>query len=314
MVCVDQLPFVHQSTTTGAAASLDGYACSPSTDESGPEVVYRVTVQERGFLAATLSGLPSGVDIDVHLLGSLDPDDCIDRGNWEGASWVEPGTYWVVADSWVGAGGAASDGAYTLQFNEVVPAALAGEGLDAEVLGRGLWAFDQAWKDGDATRLRLGVGDFDLPSDERRFWLVDLASSDLLFHEFVAHGAGSSDERDPAIVVEMSNIDGSHMSSVGVMRASEPFEGSHGLSLRLDGLEPGFNDAVRDRAIIIHEADYATEDWVDEYGYLGRSWGCPVVDPAVSADVIDGIQDGGLFVSSFSDPDWLAESRYLDGI
>jgi hypothetical protein len=311
IVCVDALPFVHQATTSGGSSSFDAYSCAPDTDESGPEVVYRVTITEAGFLSATLSGLGDGVDVDVHVLGSLDADDCIDRGHWEGASWVEPGTWWVVADSWVDDQGTAYDGAYTLQFNEVLPEDLAGDGLESEVLDRGLWAFDKAWKDGDATRLRIAIGDFDRPSDEPRFWLVDLATSEPLYTEYVSHGEGSSDPRDPAVVAEMSNVEGSHMSSVGVMRASESFQGEHGLSLMLDGLEPGFNDQVRPRAIILHNASYATEEFVDDYGYLGQSWGCAVVDPDVSEGVIAALEDGGVYLSNFSNTDWLDESDYL---
>src|SRR6185503_9056815 len=102
---------------------------------------------------------------------------------------------------------------------------LAPDGLDPLVLGPALWAFDRAWDDTDATRLRLMVADFDLPSSEPRAWVLDLATGGLLYHELVSHGEGSSDPSDPAIVARMSNVDGTHMSSVGVMRASEPYDG-----------------------------------------------------------------------------------------
>jgi len=302
---VDTLPFVHAGDTTGGASTFDSYACAPDLDESGPEVVYRVTVSERGFLAATLSGVSGGTDVDVHVLGSLDADDCIDRGNWEGASWVETGTHYVVADTWVASDGTPLPGSYTLSFQLTAG--------DDDVTRRALWAFDGAWKAGEATRLTLAVADFDRASDERRFRLLDLATGATMFEDFVSHGEGSSDADDPAIVSAMSNIEGSHMSSVGVMRASETYDGAHGLSMRLDGLEPGFNDEARARAIVVHNADYATEDFVDDYGYLGQSWGCAVIDPAISADVIDALTDGGILVSSFSDPDWLTDSTFLAG-
>lgn len=311
VICVDQLPFDHAATTTGGSQDYDAYACAPTTNEAGPEVVYRVRVEARGFLALTLSGVPAGVDVDVHLLGSPDADDCIDRGHWEGASWVEPGEYWVVVDSWVDGSGDVKEGDYTLSFRLITPDGYVAEGLDDLVLGRALWAFDKAWKDGDATRLRLAVADFDLTSDQRRFWLLDLATADLLFHDVVTHGEGSSDPDDASRVVAMSNINDSHMSSVGVMIAAEPYWGSNGYSMRLDGLEPGFNDLVRARAIVVHAGTYATQAFVALWGVLGQSWGCAVVDPAIHEEVIEALQDGGVYVSSFSDPDWLAQSAYV---
>src|SRR6476646_5697570 len=54
VICVDALPFVDTNTTTGAASTLDGYSCAPDADESGPEMVYRVTLAEDGLLAASL--------------------------------------------------------------------------------------------------------------------------------------------------------------------------------------------------------------------------------------------------------------------
>jgi hypothetical protein len=95
------------------------------------------------------------------------------------------------------------------------------------------------------------------------------------------------------------------------MRAAETYYGAHGYSMRLDGLEPGFNDAVRPRAIVVHGADYATESFVNTYGYLGQSWGCPAVATAVTADLIDAMTGGGLFMSFFDDPAWLGGSSYL---
>jgi hypothetical protein len=110
VVCVDSFPFVHTASTVGGTDLFDSYACSPSTNESGPERLYEIEVSEPGFLAITLWGLPAGVDIDVHLLGSADANDCLDRGHWDAARFVEAGTYVVVADSWTNSAGTAQSG------------------------------------------------------------------------------------------------------------------------------------------------------------------------------------------------------------
>ncbi|MCB9673630.1 MAG: murein L,D-transpeptidase catalytic domain family protein [Alphaproteobacteria bacterium] len=311
MVCVDSFPFVESNNTTAGVDQFDSYGCSPGTNESGREIVYQVDIAEPGFLAVTLWGMGSGVDIDVHLLGSLSSGDCIDRGHWDTAGFVEPGTYYVVADSWTDTGGVPHEGAYSVRFNLTTLDAYASEGLQPFVMDHALTAFDEAWRGGETSKLVFTVADFTMPSYERRLWTFDLATGDLLFDEYVSHGSGSGDPSNAAMVAAMSNIDGSHMSSVGLMRTAETYYGSKGYSLRLDGLEPGYNDAVRPRAIVFHGADYATQSFVNTNGYLGRSWGCPAVDPAVTTSLIDTIKDGTLYMSFFDDNGWLGTSSYL---
>ncbi|MEZ4323369.1 MAG: murein L,D-transpeptidase catalytic domain family protein [Myxococcota bacterium] len=311
MVCVDSFPYVESNTTTGGQAQLNGYSCAPSTNEAGSEVVYRVEVDEPGFLAVTLWGMPGGVDIDAHLLGSLDSGDCIDRGHWDSGALLQPGTYYVIADSWTDTAGMAHSGAYSIRLHLTTLTALQGDGLQPDVMEYALTAFDQAWRAGETSKLLYTVADFTMPSYQRRLWTFDLANGDLLFNEFVAHGSGSGDPNNAAMVASMSNVDGSHKSSVGLMRTAETYNGSNGYSMRMDGLEPGYNNAVRSRAIVFHGADYATQSFVNANGYLGRSWGCPAVDTAITAQLIDTIKDGSLYLSFFDDSSWLATSSYL---
>jgi hypothetical protein len=110
VTCVDSFPFTDErDTSTEGTAAIDSYACSPTTDEGGPEILYRVTVPADGFLSvAVYDG--DGVDIDVHVLADLDPSapdgsSCIDRGDLSARADVEAGTAWIVADTWVGQSG-----------------------------------------------------------------------------------------------------------------------------------------------------------------------------------------------------------------
>jgi len=311
--CIDTVPFVVTDTTTGAASTFDAYSCSPSTDESGPEQVYEVILDEAGYLATEVYGLPDGVDVDVHVLASLDADDCVDRGHWTAGALLMPGTYYVVVDSWVDGSGDVKDGEYTLGVNVTHRDAFEGWGLDADVLERGLFAFDEAWFDGETDTFVYGLIDFSMPSDLRRFFVMDLLTGDMLFDEYVSHGEGSSDPNDIRMASDFSNIHESHQSSLGMMRAAETYYGSWGYSLRLDGLDPVYNDQVRSRAIVIHPADYTTESFVNTYGYTGRSWGCPAVDPAISADLIDTIADGALVLSYGETNDFLTDGKYMPG-
>jgi hypothetical protein len=99
---------------------------------------------------------------------------------------------------------------------------------------------------------------------------------------------------------------------VGLLRTAEIYHGSHGESMRLDGLEDGFNDNARERAIVMHSASYATDAFRARHGKMGRSQGCPALDPDVSGDIIQTIHGGTLIFGYYPDPQWLARSQYLD--
>ncbi len=154
----------------------------------------------------------------------------------------------------------------------------------------------------------LTVIDYSRPSTEPRLFVIDLASNRVAFSELVAHGRGSGEN----VAERFSNLDGSHMSSLGVFLAGGTYDGQHGLSLRLDGLEPGFNDRARERAIVMHAAGYVSTAMIASQGRLGRSWGCPAVRPAIAKKLIDAIKDGSLVVAYYPDADWLARSAFLE--
>ena len=310
VICVDSFPYVNDNDTTGGNATLDGYSCAPTTNESGPERVYRVDVAEGGLLVASLDNLGVDVDVDVHILEQLDPGTCLDRGHWDAAALVPAGRYWVIVNSWVD-GSVSQEGAYELTLGLTTPSSHLSVGLDPNVLDAGLQGFAVGWEQGDTIELEYGIIDYTMPSIEPRLFVLDLRLGDVLYAELVSHGEGSQDPNDLTLTGNMSNLSGSHASSVGMVVTAETYNGSNGYSLRLDGLEVGFNDNDRPRAIVVHAADYATQSFINQYGYLGRSWGCPAVDPAVNTQLIDTIKEGRLLLKYFDDQDWLSSSVYV---
>ncbi|MDF1563886.1 MAG: hypothetical protein P1V51_12630 [Deltaproteobacteria bacterium] len=120
VICVDTLPF-HDENDTGlsTARDLDGYGCAPGTDESGPERIYRVRLPTAGFFSAAVHD-GAGVDVDLHLLASLDAADCLDRGDLSVAADLEAGFVYVVADTYV-SGGVEHAGPYGLDLGLLVP-------------------------------------------------------------------------------------------------------------------------------------------------------------------------------------------------
>jgi hypothetical protein len=114
----------------------------------------------------------------------------------------------------------------------------------------------------------LTIIDYSMPSDEKGMWVMDLASGQLKFNVHVSHGSNSGGKNS----TDFSNKDGSHKSNIGVLTTAETYQGKHGYSLKLDGLEEGYNDNARSRYIVMHSADYASEDRAKQTGQLGRSW------------------------------------------
>ncbi len=180
--------------------------------------------------------------------------------------------------------------------------------LNRDVLEKAFAASSCAIRNGVTSPERLAVIDFSLPSSEKRLWVFDLSRGDLVLKDLVAHGRNSGD----ASASSFSNREGSHQSSVGLFLASETYYGKHGYSLRMDGLEPGFNDHARQRAIVIHGADYVADSWIEKYGRIGRSQGCPAVRQEVIQEVVDNLKGGQLVFKYYPDERWLQSSAYLN--
>ncbi|MGL4316257.1 MAG: murein L,D-transpeptidase catalytic domain family protein [Pseudomonas sp.] len=154
----------------------------------------------------------------------------------------------------------------------------------------------------------LTLIDYSRPSREKRLWVFDLAARKLLFKEWVAHGKNSGAD----VPTTFSNRPNSYQSSLGLFHTGQTYSGKHGRSLRLLGLEPGFNDNSEARAIVMHAAAYADPGVVAGLGRLGRSQGCPAVRPAIAGALIETLQRGSYLFAYYPQPQWLEQSRYLN--
>jgi hypothetical protein len=181
-----------------------------------------------------------------------------------------------------------------------------------EVLDLALRAYECGHETGAIDGPLLTLIDYSLPSTTRRLWVIDVPRRRVLFHELVAHGENSGGN----FATAFSNREGSRQSSLGLFRTEGTYVGGHGVSLRLEGLEPGVNDRAMQRKIVMHGADYVDNDVVQALGRLGRSWGCPALPQPVSRRVIERIKGGSAVFAYYPDRRWLEQSRFLrcDGV
>jgi hypothetical protein len=133
----------------------------------------------------------------------------------------------------------------------------------------------------------LTLVDFSLSSNAKRLWVIDLKNNEVLFQSLVAHGRNTGEE----FATRFSNSAQSFQSSLGFYATGEIYKGKHGLSLKLDGLEKGVNDHARQRAVVVHGADYVSDSFIKGNKRLGRSQGCPAVPVELANEIISMIKD-----------------------
>ncbi len=155
----------------------------------------------------------------------------------------------------------------------------------------------------------LIIVDYSKPSSEKRMTVVDLKSGRARMNSLVAHGVNSG----LLYATDFSDRVGSEKSSLGLFRVAEPYYGKHGRSLRLDGLDPGFNINARRRAIVVHAADYVSKETMrenrDEYGRLGRSAGCFSLSDKDMAKLDRKLKGGPAYIFAYA-PTMTAELGY----
>lgn len=149
--------------------------------------------------------------------------------------------------------------------------------------------------------------DFRAPSTERRLWVIDLDSSEVLFNTYVAHGKNTGIK----FARKFSNRPKSNMSSLGFYCTGTTYYGKHGLSLYLNGLEKEFNLKARQRTIVLHGAHYVSKEFIRKYGRLGRSFGCPAVPMGKHKDIINAIKEGSCLFIYYPEPQYITKSYLI---
>lgn len=133
----------------------------------------------------------------------------------------------------------------------------------------------------------LTIVDFSFSSTKERMWVIDMNNKKVVLQTLVSHGMNSGKE----FAESFSNQNESFKSSLGFFITGETYNGKHGISLKLDGQEYGLNDKARERAVVVHGADYVSKKLASRQGYIGRSQGCPAVAPEVAPTLINTIKN-----------------------
>lgn len=154
----------------------------------------------------------------------------------------------------------------------------------------------------------LSIVDFSLSSKVPRLWVIDLASKKLYYNTLVAHGEGSGEE----FATKFSNTENSHQSSLGFYITDQTYTGKNGYSLKLVGMDAGYNNYAYERAIVIHGADYVSQEFINSNNRLGRSWGCPALSHEISPAVIDRIKGGSVLYIYYPDMVYLNTSKWIN--
>lgn len=201
------------------------------------------------------------------------------------------------------------DSIYNKHVSSIYESAhLSETGLAESVFEKAVTGYYNLKKSGQVSSEKsiITIADFDQSSTKKRLWIIDLDKKKLLLNTWVAHGQRSGEDR----ATRFSNSDESFQSSIGFYLTAEIYRGQHGKSLRLDGMDEGFNSNARRRSIVVHGADYVSQGTINALGRLGRSQGCPAVAPELADLVINTIEGRTVLFINVSDQYYT--SRYLD--
>jgi|SRR5579859_3485374 len=189
--------------------------------------------------------------------------------------------------------------------------------MDLQNSGLDPKAFEYAWR-GYHNLLKKGlihrrsvlsICDFSQSSRNKRMYVIDVQHKKLLYRTYVAHGQNSGDE----FATSFSNEPDSYKSSLGFYITQKTYLGRNGLSLRLDGVDSGYNDMAMKRMIVLHGSSYASQRYMEDYGNLGTSLGCPALPLNVSARIIRSVKEGSCLFIYHPTPQYLDNSTVLHG-
>ena len=181
--------------------------------------------------------------------------------------------------------------------------------LNPEVFNKAFLGFTNLKKAGKLPENSnlISIVDFSLSSTQKRLWVIDLEKKVVIFNSLVAHGKNTGEE----FAQKFSNTESSYQSSLGFYITESTYNGSNGYSLKLLGMDPGYNDAALQRAIVMHGADYVSDDFIKSQKRIGRSWGCPAVPRALAEPIINTIKGKNVFFIYYPDEQYLSTSQWL---
>lgn len=154
----------------------------------------------------------------------------------------------------------------------------------------------------------LSIADLSQSSNLKRLYIIDLKQRKVLFNTYVAHGSKSGEE----FASSFANKVHSHKSSLGFYVTGNSYQGQHGLAMRLKGVEKGINDFAEKRDIVMHSAAYVSESFIEKFGRLGRSQGCPAVSEALCTPIVNSIKEGTCFFIFYPDSNYFKKSKLLN--
>lgn len=181
---------------------------------------------------------------------------------------------------------------------------------DFEAFASAMNGYQQLMIQGKIKNQILSIIDFNLSANQERFWVLDMQNKKTLFHTLVAHGKNSGEE----FAKSFSNAEGSFQSSLGFYITGSIYEGKHGNSLKLLGIEKNINDAAFERGIVIHGADYVSKEFIQQYGRLGRSLGCPAVPANICSSLVSTIKNGSCLFIYKKDESYFKTSKLVSPI
>lgn len=179
--------------------------------------------------------------------------------------------------------------------------------LDKKILTLASHAYNHALETNKVKNPYLTVIDYHLPSSQKRMWIFDVDNDKLIYNTYVAHGKNSGS----LYAKHFSNRNQSKQSSLGTYITKSTYYGGKGLSLNLQGMEPGFNDNAYDRRVVIHGAWYVEPKFVQQSGRAGRSWGCPAIGKSLAKPVINTIKEGSVVFAYYPDSQYLNHSDFV---
>jgi hypothetical protein len=181
--------------------------------------------------------------------------------------------------------------------------------LNYESFKQGVTGYLNMYKRKEVTVERyLTLIDFTKPSTEKRLYIFDVCEQKLAYKSVVSHGQKSGG----LYAEKFSNEQNSHQSSIGFYVTTSTYKSSkYDLALRLDGKEYT-NSRASSRGVVMHGAKYATYEFLEQNGRLGRSYGCPAMPYENFDKVVNWIKNGSCLYIYYPNSYYKRKSKYLN--